>query len=202
MLAPWLRTKHPNGSNYRFDRAETGIRTITAVHCQCSLWVKSGQTVTAQNSPLSALVRYCCKSLFALGIKNSAGCRRGFRENGIVSLPGSRASGTRSARWPARNANTLENCVTAALGYRGQHRSAHVRHSLTQHEASCSEFTIRRGRSEFASQARSGGWENTSRGWTAYQRSRTSVHRWWERPLAPAEPATARPAPALVAAAQ
>jgi len=37
--------------------AETGIKTIAAVHSQCRLWVKSGQTIAGQNPPLSALVQ-------------------------------------------------------------------------------------------------------------------------------------------------
>jgi cytochrome c2 len=37
--------------------AETGIKTIAAVHSPCRCWVKSGQTVPSQNLPLSAIVR-------------------------------------------------------------------------------------------------------------------------------------------------
>jgi hypothetical protein len=43
--------------------AETGIKPIAALHSQCPLWVKSGQTVAGQIPPLSAIVRkrtkYC-----------------------------------------------------------------------------------------------------------------------------------------------
>ena len=35
--------------------------------------------IKLNSSPMSALGRLCCKSRFALVIKNSAGCRRGFR---------------------------------------------------------------------------------------------------------------------------
>jgi hypothetical protein len=35
--------------------AETGSKTIAAVHSQCRLWVKSGQTIRGQNRPLSAV---------------------------------------------------------------------------------------------------------------------------------------------------
>jgi hypothetical protein len=37
--------------------AETGIKTIAAMHSQCPLWVISGQTVSGQNSTLSTLVQ-------------------------------------------------------------------------------------------------------------------------------------------------
>src|SRR5450631_647565 len=37
--------------------AETSIKTIAAVHSQCRSWVISGQTIAAQNPPLSALVQ-------------------------------------------------------------------------------------------------------------------------------------------------
>jgi len=42
---------------------QTGIKTIAAVHSQCRSWVISGQTVAANNPPLSAVVRKrtkCC----------------------------------------------------------------------------------------------------------------------------------------------
>jgi hypothetical protein len=37
--------------------AESGIKTIAAVHSQCRCWVIIGQTITGQNPPLSALVQ-------------------------------------------------------------------------------------------------------------------------------------------------
>jgi hypothetical protein len=43
--------------------AETGIKTIAAVHSQCRSWVISGQTSASRKRPLSALVRKrtkCC----------------------------------------------------------------------------------------------------------------------------------------------
>src|ERR1017187_261048 len=43
--------------------AETGIKTIAAVHSQCRSWVISGQTIASQNPRLSAVVRKrtkCC----------------------------------------------------------------------------------------------------------------------------------------------
>src|SRR4029450_128302 len=43
----------------------------------CPLRPESGQT--ADRLGMSAQCRYCCKSLFALVIKNSPGCRRDFR---------------------------------------------------------------------------------------------------------------------------
>src|SRR6516165_3520503 len=43
----------------------------------CPLCPESGQT--ADRLAKSGLCRYCCKSLFALVIKNSPGCRRDFR---------------------------------------------------------------------------------------------------------------------------
>jgi hypothetical protein len=48
--------------SYRLNRrasigAETGIKTIAAVHSQCRSWVISGQTIAVQNSLLSAVVR-------------------------------------------------------------------------------------------------------------------------------------------------
>jgi hypothetical protein len=36
--------------------AETGIKTIAAVHSQCRSWVISRQTIASQNRPLSAIV--------------------------------------------------------------------------------------------------------------------------------------------------
>jgi hypothetical protein len=35
--------------------AETGIKTIAAVHSQCRCWVKSGQTIAGQNQDLSVV---------------------------------------------------------------------------------------------------------------------------------------------------
>src|ERR1039457_5929504 len=35
--------------------AETGVKTTAAVHSQCRLWVKSGQTIAGQNPTLSAV---------------------------------------------------------------------------------------------------------------------------------------------------
>jgi hypothetical protein len=35
--------------------AETGIKTIAALHSQCRCWVISGQTIAGRNLPLSAL---------------------------------------------------------------------------------------------------------------------------------------------------
>ena len=46
---------------------------------QCPLLSESGQTIAAQR--LSAWCRYCCKSLFALLIKNSLGSRCDFGIN-------------------------------------------------------------------------------------------------------------------------
>jgi hypothetical protein len=37
--------------------AETGIKTIVAVHNRCRLWVMSGQIVAGQNRPLSAVAQ-------------------------------------------------------------------------------------------------------------------------------------------------
>src|ERR1019366_485793 len=37
--------------------AETGIKTIAAVHSQCRLWVISGQTIAGENPLLSAIVQ-------------------------------------------------------------------------------------------------------------------------------------------------
>jgi hypothetical protein len=39
MLILWLRMNHPYGSIAYFDRAETGLKTIAAVHGQCPLRV-------------------------------------------------------------------------------------------------------------------------------------------------------------------
>jgi hypothetical protein len=35
--------------------AETGIKTVAAVHTQCRSWVKSGQTIAGQNPLLSVV---------------------------------------------------------------------------------------------------------------------------------------------------
>src|ERR1019366_4626539 len=43
--------------------AETGIKTIAAVHRQCRLWVKSRQTVPGQNPRLSAVTPIADKML-------------------------------------------------------------------------------------------------------------------------------------------
>jgi hypothetical protein len=57
MSAPMLRRWHLNGQTIALIRAEIGIKTIAAVHSQCRLWVKSGQTVAGQNPTLSALIQ-------------------------------------------------------------------------------------------------------------------------------------------------
>jgi hypothetical protein len=59
MPAPKLKRRHHNGSNEYFDRAETGIKTIAAVHSQCRSWVKSRQTIAG---PKPTDVRYCPKA--------------------------------------------------------------------------------------------------------------------------------------------
>ena len=38
---PKLKSQHRIGSNEYFDRAESGIKTIAAVHSQCRRWVIS-----------------------------------------------------------------------------------------------------------------------------------------------------------------
>jgi hypothetical protein len=43
--------------------AETGIKTIAAVHSQCRLWVKSGQTIQRQLRPMSVVTPIADKLL-------------------------------------------------------------------------------------------------------------------------------------------
>src|ERR1039458_8761321 len=62
-----------------------GFQTSGRLVGRMSIWVISGQTIPGQNPPLSALVRYCCKSLFALLIKNSLGSRCDIGINMLVT---------------------------------------------------------------------------------------------------------------------
>jgi hypothetical protein len=45
--APKVSSQHCIGSNEYFDRAQSGITTIAAVHNQCHIWVKSPHYRTA-----------------------------------------------------------------------------------------------------------------------------------------------------------
>jgi hypothetical protein len=47
-----LRRRHLSGTNRYFDRAESDIKTIAAVHSQCRIWVKSGHFAMRAPCPL------------------------------------------------------------------------------------------------------------------------------------------------------
>jgi hypothetical protein len=98
--------------------AETGIKTIAAVQCQCRSWVISGQTFGRRNPPLSALVQ---KRTNAGAVGLSAKCQLTQRETkALQALGDDRRDFLIKGQFPRNiGEKTLEGLVEIGLAEKG-----------------------------------------------------------------------------------